>query len=399
MLATITKSRLLIPILFLNGIFLSLSLDSNGYIIYCPCMGRFGNQAEQLLGTLQFGKAVNRTIVLPPFIHYVDRDVHFVPFTDYIDIDPIRDYHSVITLEEFTSAVAPQLWKENERRIFCYSKRSGPRTDDCNPMDGSPHGPFWRRAAGVSHFVESIFYSPLTHNRHHARDWIQHYRRYRVIAFVGAPAAFPTNAEAVLLQKYIRFSNAAKLTARGYKELRTFPPGPYIGVHLRHGSDWKNACQLLRDHPTSEFFSSQQCSIPTGNLPYEICFHSRNQIVHDVLQVVTNSNIRTVYFASDSDDYDLWQHLYKKLSKDVPDLTLMTPSQTYSRGHPNGHYYGRQPSIIEDLVILSESDHFIGNCISSFTAFVSRTRRWSGKESIFFAQQNILSQNNGHEEL
>ena len=67
------------------------------------------------------------------------------------------------------------------------------------------------------------------------------------------------------------------------------------------------------------------------------------------------------------------------------------------------HVYHMNPDLPEfDLILLGKADYFVGNCISSFSAFVKRERDANGKPSQFFAFDQLKSdylQNNMKTEL
>lgn len=66
-------------------------------------------------------------------------------------------------------------------------------------------------------------------NRYPAADW-------PVLAFTGAPASFPVTSDNAILHKYLNWSD--KISEQANDVIDTYLPRPFIGVHLRIGSDW-----------------------------------------------------------------------------------------------------------------------------------------------------------------
>lgn len=377
---------------FINHFYLLILLFlvqfTHGYIVYCPCMGRFGNQAEQLLGSLYFAKSINRTLVIPPFILYGrgNSEPTFLQPSKIIDINYLEEYHSIITLDSFLNDYAPAIWEK--KYIFCFTGRG---TSDCNPFDGSPFGPFWKKAVGINYFDSSILHSPLMTHVSQSKEWIIKYpqSKFPVIAFVGAPSSFPVNTDALPVHKHIRLSHAA--IEKGYSFRKNIINEPYIGVHVRHGSDWERACQLLIERPLGTLFSSAQCSKGKHvTIPYISCIQTVQVIANEIKSAIEKTGIKTIYIASDKDDITIWTQVYDEIVSSYPDgVTLVTPTSIFPKGRTSKH---KQPDIIEDLFILTDADFFIGNCISSFTAFVARTRaNYIDKPSSYFALEQLLT--------
>jgi len=65
------------------------------------------------------------------------------------------------------------------------------------------------------------------------------------LAFTGAPASFPVQAENRDLHQYLVWSANIKDQAIDFIR-STLPVGPYIGIHLRNGVDWVNRRILFR---------------------------------------------------------------------------------------------------------------------------------------------------------
>lgn len=120
----------------------------------------------------------------------------------------------------------------------------------CNAKEGNPFGPYWDRF-GVD-FDGDEFYGPLGYDPSFGDDkqkWTEKYPGsiYPVLAFTGAPGAFPVQEKNVHLQKYLKWSDAINDEAQAFiDKFKTDPADKFIGIHLRNGIDFVNKYILLR---------------------------------------------------------------------------------------------------------------------------------------------------------
>nr|XP_023011964.1 GDP-fucose protein O-fucosyltransferase 1 [Leptinotarsa decemlineata] len=368
----------------------ALGFDPLGYVLYCPCMGRFGNQADHFLGALGFARGLNRTLVLPAWVEYrygEPRSIQ-VPFDTYFKVEPLQKFHKVVTMESFMKDIAPYEWPRNDRKSFCYMARGS--GESCNAKDGNPFGPFWDTYD--VEFTGSEFYGPLHYDMYHhdmAKQWKDRYpaKMWPVLAFTGAPASFPVQEENKHLQKYLRWSDLVEDEAHSFIT-NVLPRGAFVGIHLRNGIDWVRACQHIPESPS--LFAAAQCvgyRNEKGKATSDMCLPTKETIVRQLKRTIKNINnksdneVRSVFVASDSN------HMIDELRSALKRMNV----QVYKYPKSNPHV---------DLAILGKSNHFVGNCVSSFSAFVKRERDVKGFASSFWAFPTQKSAKSGaHDEL
>ncbi|KAI6191733.1 GDP-fucose protein O-fucosyltransferase 1 [Aphelenchoides bicaudatus] len=351
--------------LFLSLIFLvqiwKADAQDEGFLLFCPCMGRFGNQFEQYLGTLNFAKHINRTLVLAPFLEYPfgETKAKVVPFTNVFEVEPLRAYHKVITMEEFITTKAKKIWPESEREVFCWEPRQSLKGNsvNCQAKEGNPFGPFWDYY-GVD-FVSDNYYGEIgtdVSDPSVVDGWKKRYPndKYPVIAFSSAPASFPVEPENRHLQAYFKWSKDIREEAEYF--VSTHITRPFVGIHLRNNVDWVNACNHVEsDFP---FFASSQCTgdkFEYGRPSKEMCLPSDAQILRDVKYEVNRVRAKTLFISTDKNPM---LREFNELFNNTVGIRRLNKDNLYL-----------------SLAILDLADHLIANCMSTYSAFSVRQRR------------------------
>ncbi|KAL1124708.1 hypothetical protein AAG570_001332, partial [Ranatra chinensis] len=333
-------------------------------------LGRFGNQADHFLGSLGFAKGLNKTLVLPPWVEYRYGELRSVqvPFDKYFKVESLEKFHRVMTMEKFMKEIAPEVWPPENRKAFCYMARGG--SSGCNAKDGNPFGPFWD-TFNID-FVGSELYGPLHYDIHHtdiAVKWAEKYppEKWPVLAFTGAPASFPVQKENKDLQRYLSWSDNVATEADTFVK-STLPRGAYVGIHLRNGVDWVRACEHIKSSPS--LFAAPQClgyMNENGIATEDMCLPSAAIIMKQLKRLLRHTkDVKSIVVASDNN------HMIKELTEAFKRMEISVHKANGSSVHV-------------ELAILGRANHFIGNCISSFTAFVKRARDVRGLPSEFWA--------------
>ena len=65
-----------------------------------------------------------------------------VPFEEWFEVAPLKEYHRVITMEDFMAHLAPANWPPGNRTAYCVQPfpKDG---KDCSMKEGNPFGMFW----------------------------------------------------------------------------------------------------------------------------------------------------------------------------------------------------------------------------------------------------------------
>ena len=204
--------------------------DEKGYMIAFACQGRFGNQFDYLLGTLDYARAIDRTLILAPWVDYNARRgtgqyPWFPWFKEYFDVDALRQYHGgrVIDMPDFLHHFRDR-WEEAGVTGFCAYRKPDDDTDGCMTYS-VPKGPFWRNLNVSFAHIEG---PPFNRRNVAAVRRVEH----PVLCLDCSPGRYPAERGLDPLAQYLKWSPTITNPAQDFidKNLRR----PFVALHFRH---------------------------------------------------------------------------------------------------------------------------------------------------------------------
>jgi peptide-O-fucosyltransferase len=321
---------------------------------------------------LALARELDRTLVLPPFIEYHGSMRRLVPFEELFEVEPLRRYTSVLTIAEYKRTVVRERLEEAVESICPEAsiESAGTNAGYCKLRSGQPSTDFWDDALGAGRNpVRSHAFDPsiLSLDKSKATgpdkpsQWKETFAKeqHPVLLFAALPVPYPVLSKHRTLQnlliwtKPIRERAAKLIESLGHK---------WIAVHFRHGSDWKISCDMAEDK--KKWMSSGQCGTDVSR---RMCIPDVKEAVEDIAKEARRTGARNVFVASD--DRKALDEMRVELKARDLELVMLA-----------------EPDIYVDLAVMSspKAAHFIGNCVSSFTAFVKRRRDVDGTPSSFF---------------
>ena len=363
--------------------------DANGYLAFCPCMGRIGNQLEYTLQAFDLALATGRTLILP---HFIDWDAHptrFPAFDDWYDVAHVRkSMPNALTWPQFLGHFGHR-WPPSERRAYCEirpgSHRAAKGNTTCADLGvvGQP-GSYWHRI-GVRFGGGEV-------RRKYSRQSAPQLppAEHPVVVMTSAGFRFPAPLDTLARQSLLQWAEPVRTQARALITASVPDGDTFVAVHIRAGSDFRGACEREQVASTfagtgtgskdlERFFEARMCGGRGYLLAPSMCVPAKEDYVAGVQGALHLTGSCHVFIATDLRPRELKRYISSELlqvppqrASDCDKISIFQAPAMKSVG--KGTRARRSPDPRVDLATMALGAHFIGNCVSSFTAAVVRER-------------------------
>ena len=114
--------------------------------MFCPNMGRYGNQLDQYVSMIHLSTSIDRQFILGPLIFYEGLSIELIPFASVFNISELRQQYAVVEMSQvdtskLTTISCPRLAMEHGgvSCLNCGNSQVGCR------LEGNPNEPYWSR--------------------------------------------------------------------------------------------------------------------------------------------------------------------------------------------------------------------------------------------------------------